>query len=99
MTSDQLAAIAGLVLSLVFSYTPGLKDLFDKLDATQKRLVMAGLLVIVAAGAFGLSCAKVLAVVTCDKTGALGLVSAFIAALVANQAAFQISPKANSLKQ
>ena len=99
MTSDQLAAIAGLVLSLVFSYVPGLNSMFDKLDATQKRLVMAGLLLIVAAGAFGLSCAQVLVVVTCDKPGALGLVSAFIAALVANQAAFQISPKANVLKR
>ena len=50
-------------------------------------------IIVVAGAAFGLSCGGVLDSVTCDKAGALGLVSALIAALVANQATYLISPK------
>jgi len=93
MTSEQLAAIAGVILSLSFSYIPKLSDWFHALEPTMKRLIMAGLLLAVAAGAYGLSCGAVITAVTCDKSGAMGLVMAFIAALVANQAAFAISPR------
>ncbi len=93
MTTEQLSAIAGVLLSLAFSYVPGLSGKFDTLEPTGKRLVMAGLLLLVAVAAFGLSCSKVVDAVACDKPGALGLVSAFIAALVANQGAFLLSPK------
>jgi hypothetical protein len=93
MSAEQLAAIAGVVLSLVFSYVPGLSDWYGALEATQKRLVMAGLLLAVAGGAFGLSCGNVIVSVTCDKAGVIGLISALIAALVANQATYQLSPR------
>jgi len=93
MTSEQLAAIAGVVLSLCFSYIPGVSDWYAKREATEKRLIMAGLLLAVAAGVFGLSCVQVVTSIACSRDGALGLVYAFIAALVSNQAAFAISPK------
>ena len=93
MSAEQLAAIAGVILSLLFSYVPGLSDWYGALDPTKKRLVMAVLLLAVAAGVFGASCGKLVAGVTCDKAGALALISAFITALVANQAAYQISPR------
>lgn len=93
MTSEQLGALAGLILSLVFSYVPGLSDKFAVLDSTQKRLIMAALLLAVALGAFGLSCASVIDAIACTQAGALNLVMTFIAALVANQAAFSISPQ------
>lgn len=93
MSAEQLAAIAGVVLSLIFSYIPGISDWYGALESTQKRLVMAVLLLVVAVGVFAGSCGGILATVTCDKAGALGLVSALIAALVANQATYQISPR------
>ena len=93
MTSDQLSAIAGILLSLVFSYVPGLKDWYDKQDGTRKRLIMAGALLVVAAGVFALSCANWLTIATCDNAGVMGLVGAFVSALVANQATYLISPK------
>jgi len=99
MTAEQLAAIAGIVLSLLFSYTPGLSTDFDKLDPTYKRLVIAALLLVVAGGVFGLACGHVLVTVTCDKTGIMGLVNAYIAALIANQSTYLISPtKAKQVK-
>jgi hypothetical protein len=93
MNAEQLSSIAGVILSLIFSYVPKVSEWYAGREATEKRLIMAGLLLLVALGAFGLSCADVVSVVTCNKDGALGLVYAFIAALVANQATFAISPK------
>lgn len=93
MSAEQLAAIAGAILSLLFSYVPGLSDWYGALESTQKRLLMAALLLLVAAGVFGASCGGIWTAVTCDKAGALGLVNALIAALVANQATYTLSPQ------
>lgn len=91
MTSDLLSAIAGIILSLAFSYLPGVSDWFSGLDGVHKRLIMAGLLLVVAVGAFALGCAGVLDSVECSREGALGLISAYISALIANQSAYQIT--------
>jgi hypothetical protein len=91
MSAEQLAAIAGVILSLAFSYIPGLSDKWAGVDATKKRLIMGGLVIVVAGAAFGLSCGNILQMVTCDKQGAMGLVNAIIAALIANQAMFMIT--------
>lgn len=97
MTSELLGSIAGIVLSLVFSYVPGLSGKFAQLESSLKRLIMAALLLIVAAAAFGLSCAKVFATVECSEAGALGLVKVFVLALVANQSAYLISPETSEV--
>lgn len=93
LSAENLAAIAGTILSLAFSYIPGLSGWFDGRLPTQKRLIMAALLLIIAGAAFGLACAQIVTAVTCDRPGAVGLVQTVIAALVANQAAFLISPR------
>jgi len=92
MTVEQLGAIAGVILSLLFSYVPGLSDKFAALAATTKRLVMAALLLVVAVGALALSCSAVVITVECSQAGLITLVNTFIAALVANQAAYLIAP-------
>ena len=95
MTSEQLAVAAGIVLSLLFSYVPGLNDWYQALDATKKRLIMLGALLVVAGAAFGLSCWPAFPepVVTCDQAGAYGLLKALFASLVANQTTYLITPK------
>lgn len=95
MTPEQLATVAGIVLSLAFSYIPGLADKYAALDGTTKRLVMLVIVIGVAAGAFGLTCANVLTntSITCDQPGAVALTQNVIAALVANQATFLLSPR------
>lgn len=94
MTAELLSAIAGILLSLAFSYIPGISDWFDQLDPTRKRLVMASLLFVTALGTFGLSCAGLIDATSCTQAGAWSLVNAFVAALVANQATYLITPKA-----
>lgn len=98
MTSDQLSAAAGVALSLAFSYVPGLREWFAGLDGVRKRLFMAAMLLAVAGIVFGVSCAGVLynSNLPCEKRTALDLVWAFVAALIANQSAFLISPKADA---
>jgi hypothetical protein len=99
MNATLLASIAGIVLSLLFSYVPKLSESFAVLDGVYKRLIMAGLLVVVAGFTFGLSCANVVSSVTCDQAGAIGLLEALIAALVANQSVYAISPETKSVKE
>lgn len=98
MNSGTLSATFGVILSLAFSYVPGVKGWYDRQDATRKRLIMAAGLVVIAGAAYGLSCANnpYLAFVTCDQDGIAGLVSALIGALVGNQATYLISPKRGS---
>ena len=93
MTAEALSALAGLVLSLSFSYIPGLRTWFKTLTTEWKRASMALLLLALALIVFGLSCADVGTWLTCDKDGAIGAFTIFIAALMANQTAFLISPQ------
>lgn len=96
MTSESLSAISGVLLSLAFSYVPGLSDWFDAKTPTVKRLIMAVLLLAVAGAALGLSCANIIENVSCTQAGLVALVNSFIAALVANQAAYLITPRPKS---
>lgn len=97
MSVESLALIAGGVLSLLFSYIPGLNASFAGLGSEVKRLIMAGLLFLVAAVIYGLSCAGVGASfavsVPCTQEGLLGLINVFVLAVIANQSAFAITPK------
>lgn len=97
MSTENLAMVAAIILTLVFSYVPGLNTAFAKLAPEIKRLIMLGLLVLVAAGALGIACAgagNVFGVtVTCDETGIYALVKALVAAVIANQGVYAISPQ------
>jgi hypothetical protein len=93
MTPEELGAIAALVLSLAMSYIPGLSDWYAGQGSDYKRLIMLGLLAVVSVGVFAMACAGLSDAVVCDQAGALGLVKVFIAALVANQATYLVSPK------
>jgi len=99
ITPVVLASIAGVVLSLAFSYIPGLNVKFAALEPTVKRLIMLGLLAVVAGAVFGLGCVHILVVqLTCDQAGAVQLVFIFISAVMANQAAFVITPQVVAAK-
>lgn len=95
MTAQQLSAICGAVVSLAFSYIPGLRTWYGKQSGDVKRLIMLGVLVVVAAAIFGLSCWGVIDNVTCDRPGAVGLALAVFYAVAGNQAIFLITPFRN----
>jgi len=93
MTAELLAGISGTVVSVLFSYLPGLSGAYDGLGATYKRLVMAGVLLVVTAAVYGLSCAGIYQFFACDQAGIIKAVEIFVAALVANQATYLITPE------
>jgi len=103
MSAEYLAGVAGVVLSLIFSYVPGLNAKYAALDGTIKRLIMLGLLVVVAGGAFGLACAgwgvDLKVAVSCDRAGLVGLLQVLSLAVIANQSAYAISPAVGSRKK
>ena len=97
MTAENLAVICGVVLSLIFSYLPGLSGRWDQLAPELKRIWMFILLVIVAIVVFVLACAgwgKDFGIVlTCDRPGFVGLLQALIYAIMANQSAYMLTKK------
>jgi len=94
MSSETLLIIAGVILSLAFSYVPGLASWYNLKDDTVKRLIMLGLIAVTAGAVFGLSCADLwVDPAICTKDGGLSLLTAFFLALMANQGVNSISPK------
>jgi len=90
MTPEQLAATVGVVVSLVFSYAPVLKDKYDALTPTPKRLLMLATLAATTLGTLLWTCRANLQV--CVPLSWEGYLSAFVAAAIANQAAFALTP-------
>jgi hypothetical protein len=95
LSPDTLALLAGVLLSLALSYIPGVSAWFATLTPTAKRLTLLVAIVIVAGGGYALSCYGLFAGVTCDSSGATGLVRAVILALVASQGAYALTPERN----
>jgi len=95
MDADGLSLIAGAILSLIFSYVPGLNSKFANLQTEYKRLIMLGLVVLTAGGIYGLSCwgfgADIGISVSCDKTGLFGLLRIVILSAVANQGTYGLT--------
>jgi hypothetical protein len=69
MTAENLASMVGVILSLGFSYIPGLNTKFARLEGEHKRLIMAGILVDMAGGAFGLNGTDWCACTNCSASG------------------------------
>lgn len=93
MTQEQLTYIAGIVLSLIFAYIPGIKTWYDVKDSATKALIMAGMLLLVVVGVFGLACAGFsfnAVTVSCTKVDLMNLIQVYIFALIANQASFKL---------
>ena len=97
MYANTLSLIAGAALSLAFSYIPGLREDFELLDPTEKRLVMLGLLLVTTVAVQIMACLGWGALwgfnLTCDRTGIAGLIEQLVIAIIANQSVYAISPR------
>ncbi len=100
MTADLISSVAGVILSLLFSYLPGLSSWYGGLVGDKKRLIMLGMLALVAGGMYALDCGGVLIKFAPDLAGMCSatdgwvqVVRAFVAAMIANQASFALSPQ------
>ena len=93
MSQELLASIAGILISLAFSYIPKLKDKYAALSGEYKRLAMLGALLVAALGVMGVSCLDWYILVSCDVAGVKELIEIFILAAIANQSTFLLTPK------
>ncbi|MFN3309169.1 MAG: hypothetical protein ACK44E_08180 [Anaerolineales bacterium] len=97
MTTETLSSIAGVILSLAFSYLPGLQRWYAALDGTAKRLVMLGVLTATTLCFYALACtpyAELLGIsLSCDAGGAVMLLRLLLSALIANQATYSLTPR------
>lgn len=97
LTPEVLAGIIGVILSLSFSYIPGLNVKFAALEPTHKRLIFLGLALATVAAVFGLSCANVIIGFSCDKLGIISALKIFGATAIASQVASGITPQMASV--
>ena len=91
-TVGGITAIAGIVLSLLFSYVPGLNTWYYKQDKQAQGLVMAGILFLVVASLYGLGCSNLIGGFSCGFPSIWKLLGLFIQSLVANQVTYAITP-------
>ncbi len=98
LSSEMLVSIAGVVLSLLFSYIPGLRTWYAGLVAEVKQLIMLGLIILVSGAVFALGCYDILSTgIACDRYGVISLVWMVVLGLTSNQAAYMITPATNDV--
>ena len=95
--------LAGIVLSLVFAYIPGVDSWYAALSGAIKRVVMLVLLAVVSVGYVALACTPFGAqfgvpAEACTQAGFVTVVQAFIAAVIANQATYLLATPSKSKK-
>lgn len=89
-----LAGLAGVLISLVFSYVPGAKSWFAARQSVEKRLIMLGMLLLASLLLMAATCANLYDVgLSCDQQGVTDLVRLFLVAFVANQSTYVMSPQ------
>jgi len=93
LNADLLAAVAGMVISLVCSYVPGIAPRWEKLSGEWKRMIMAIMLIVIAVVIVALSCAGILQGVECSQKGIWAVLSALFSALVVNQSIYALAGK------
>jgi hypothetical protein len=91
MTPEAIAAVVGIVVSLLLEYVPKFKDWYNGLPDGQQKLFAVGIGFVVVAGAFGLGCAGLIAPFwACGWAGAWSAVIAFLAYVLANQTTYAL---------
>lgn len=99
-TAQAISAIVGFVISLLFSYFPRLNTAYAALSTEVKSLIMIGMMVLATGAIVLLDYFDVInAGLTFDKGGIIQIVMTFLAALMANQAAYVASPQTRAVRE
>jgi len=99
MTAQGLVAIASVVLSVLFTYVPGMNAWYAALDKTYKQLIMMGLLVLTTGFIMLSSCMEWWTWATCDKKGALDILATLALAVAANQGTHELTPEPSAVRE
>lgn len=98
LSPAAIAATAGVVLSLLFNYVPGLNTRFDRLSADMQRVIMGAMLVLTGIGmalwqCSGESASTTAATLCGDGMNWRAIITNIVFALIGSQSADRISPK------
>jgi hypothetical protein len=96
MTPEIIAAAAGIFLSLLFEYVPGIESWYEKLAQKAKAGIMAGSVVIVVVALVLLSCYGPYDYFACESSGFWEATELLILALITNQTTHRLIKKDNS---
>lgn len=105
MTPEKMALYSGLcsgLLSLVFNWTPKLRQRFDRLSSDQQRGAMAAMTFVIAVGINLYQCIDPSSLTCTDRLtlSNLGvLASTFLAGAVTNQSVDRMTPKPKDPKK
>lgn len=88
LTPNFFIYLAGISLSLGFSYIPKLESWFEAQEAKTKALVMLGALFAISVGIVGLSCSDLYPLIECTQAGITAVVETFVGAAIANQTTY-----------
>jgi len=99
VTAELIAAVAGVTITLLFKYFPGLNVWFAKKLEAEKQLWMLVMMILVSGGIFGGGCIDLFKVnITCSIQGGWELAGILITGIVANQGVFRILPTPKKVK-
>lgn len=102
LTAVILSGIAGVIVSLVFSWFPVLNEKYGALPEGTKKLIMLGVMVLVAGVIFAFNCfglfSGTIPAVSCDQAGVEQYLIILATAAVANQTAYAFTPTTKKVK-
>lgn len=100
LSAEVITGLAGVVVSLLFSYFPVLRDKFAGLTAEWKSGIMLGVLALVTGTVTALNFFGVMdAGIDFTPGWPWRIVWVFVVAVIGNQAAYKISPQTPGVKE
>lgn len=96
LTPEMLLFLLGIVQSLFFEYVPKVEAWYGALEDKVKRLLQAGVLLVIAAVIFGLGCGNVISGVACNLDSLYELIFVYFLALMANQTTHRVFRKSHA---
>lgn len=99
LSPELLSSLAGVILSLLFSYVPVLNVKFAELLPEVKRAIMLGLIIVVGASIGGLACGGFITTVPCTQEGWISILQAVITVAITNQTIYAVTPRLSAVKK
>ena len=90
LTPDLLIFLLGIALSLFFEYVPKVEEWYGALADKMKRLLQAGVLLVIALAIFGLGCADIVGGLECSTNSLYEFIFVYFLALMANQTTHRV---------
>lgn len=101
LTAEKIALWAGVFVSWLLSFFPGLNTWYASKTEDFKKLFMIGVLTIVVVGLYALMCFGILTItdMTCSTDSFVAITYMWILAIASNQSIHRIMPELASVKK